>query len=205
MPKRGFSLRAFISLFMFLDFIFIALTGIILYIAPPGRISYWINWKLAGIDKTGLQTVHTVFAFLFIIAGIFHVYYNWTVFWNYIISKARGTLNRKFEMLVSVIITFTVLAGSIAAIPPFSTIMKWGDILKDSWHSEAEEPPIPHAELMNVQEIAEKTGISVETATTRLRTAGIKIMGAEQRIAGIAKKNDMSARKVFMVITGQEQ
>lgn len=205
MPKSGFSLRAFISLFMFLDFIFIALTGIILYIAPPGRIAYWVNWKLAGIDKTGLQTVHTVFAFFFIIATIFHIYYNWTVFCNYIISKARGTLNRKVEILVSVTITLIVLIGSIAAIPPFSTIMKWGDILKDSWHSEAEKPPIPHAELMNVQEISEKTGVPLETAMTRLTAAGIKIKRAEQRIAGIAKKNDMSARKVFMVIMGKEQ
>ncbi|HMB20860.1 MAG TPA: DUF4405 domain-containing protein [Spirochaetota bacterium] len=205
MPKRGFSFRAFISLFMFLDFIFIALTGIILYIAPPGRIAYWINWKLAGIDKTGLQTVHTVFALLFIIATVFHVYYNWAVFWNYIISKARSVLNRKAEMLVSITITLIVLIGSIAAIPPFSTIMEWGDILKDSWHSEAEEPPIPHAELMNVQEIADKTGVPLETAITRLRTAGIKIKRTGQRIAGIAKKNNISARKVFMIITGKEQ
>lgn len=203
MKNKPFSFRAFISLFMFLDFIFIALTGILLYVAPPGRIAYWINWKLAGIDKTGLQTIHTVFAFLLVIAGILHIYYNWNVFWNYIISRAQKALNRRAEMILSIAITVIILIGSIAATPPFSTIMEWGDVLKNSWHSAAEEPPIPHAELMNIREISEKTGVPLDTAMSRLREAGIKVKGSQQRIAGIAKKNDMSARKVFQIITGK--
>jgi len=196
-------MRAFISIFMFLDFILLTISGIILYMAPHGRIAHWIHWEIAGIDKTGLETIHTIFAFLFIISTVLHIYYNWNVFWNYIISRARKTLNRRAEIIVSIVISLIVLAGSIAAIPPFSTIMEWGDTLKDSWHSEAEEPPIPHAELMNINEIADRTGVPIDTAMARLREAGIKVNRPHQRIGGIAKMNDISAREVFMVITGK--
>jgi len=205
MKNKPFSIRAFISLFMFPGFIVLFISGIILYMAPHGRIAHWIHWDVAGIDKAGLETIHTMFALLFVIAGIFHIYYNWRVFWNYIISGTQKALNRRAEMLLSIAITVIILIGSIAAIPPFSTIMEYGDILKNSWHSEAEEPPIPHAELMNIQEISEKTGVPVDTAMARLREAGIRANRPHQRIGGIAKKNDMSARKVFLVITGKEQ
>ena len=67
-PAR-FQWRAFVTLFVTLSFLLIAASGIVLYVAPPGRVAHWSVWTLGGLDKEGWQAVHTVFAFLFVLAG----------------------------------------------------------------------------------------------------------------------------------------
>jgi hypothetical protein len=46
--KRG--LASFLTLF---GFLIMALTGLILYIMPAGRVAYWIHWEMIGLSKTG--------------------------------------------------------------------------------------------------------------------------------------------------------
>jgi hypothetical protein len=43
MVKKKINWRSFTSIYMGFSFILMALTGIVLYIAPPGRVAYWSN------------------------------------------------------------------------------------------------------------------------------------------------------------------
>lgn len=72
--KKKFSWKSFISFGLFFYFFVIFFSGIILYIAPPGRIANWTNWELIGLTKSQWQTMHTNFSYLFAILSIFHLF-----------------------------------------------------------------------------------------------------------------------------------
>ena len=68
--KKPFKLRAFISVYMTITSILIAISGIILYIAPPGRIAHWSYWSMLGLTKDEWQGIHIIFTFILVVAGI---------------------------------------------------------------------------------------------------------------------------------------
>ena len=99
--KKRFSWRGWTTFVVTISFIVDTLSGIILYIAPPGRVANWSNWKIWGLSKGEWGAIHTIFGYvLLIIVGI-HLYYNWKMFWNFVWSKIRKALNLKWEMALS--------------------------------------------------------------------------------------------------------
>jgi hypothetical protein len=44
-------IRRIISLTMFLCFIAMAYTGIMLFLCPQGKVAYWTGWRLLGFSK----------------------------------------------------------------------------------------------------------------------------------------------------------
>ncbi len=99
-PAR-FHWRAFVTLFVILSYVLLATSGIVLYVAPPGRVAHWSLWTLARLDKEAWQAVHTVFAFLFVLAGAFHLYLNWRIFWSYLRSKLTAGVRMKRELALA--------------------------------------------------------------------------------------------------------
>ena len=83
------SFRRFISLTISFSFLVMSYTGIILFLAPKGRVANWNNWELLGLDKTHYTHLHVTFMVLFLFGMIFHIYFNWSSLINYLKSKAR--------------------------------------------------------------------------------------------------------------------
>lgn len=46
-------IRKIASLTAFLAFIFMVLTSMILYVVPPGRVAFWVDWRLWGLTHKG--------------------------------------------------------------------------------------------------------------------------------------------------------
>jgi len=205
--KNKFSWKAFISIGLFYSFIIIFLTGIVLYFAPAGRVSNWINWKFIGITKENWQAIHTIFAFSFAILSIFHLFtINWRTFWNYLKSKSSTGLNKKKEFYLSTILTVLVFFGVIYTIPPFSSIMDFGGYLKESWESTETAPPIPHAELLTLNELAEKLdSTSINKITNKLEANKIKFDGPNQTLSEIGLMNSMPPIDIYNIITTKSQ
>ena len=206
MAEKKFNYRAFTSLVLFLIFIIITITGIILYTVPPGRIAHWNHWTLWKIDKDGWQRIHTVFTFLFIIFSLVHlILYNWKTFTRYISGKKEEKRSIGKEVYASLGITLLLLAVTVAGTPPFTTLMQGGESIKNSWYGPESEPPIPHAELFTIDELCQRLGIDPEKARSNLKAAKIKIKSRKQRLGGIARKNKKSARAIFMIISNTEK
>jgi hypothetical protein len=72
--KNKFSWKAFISFGLTYSFIIIIVSGVMLYMSPPGRYAHWVNWKILGFTKEGWQAIHTVFSYTFVILSIFHLF-----------------------------------------------------------------------------------------------------------------------------------
>lgn len=190
--------RGFTSFMVTFSFLLLTVTGLVLFVVPPGRVANWHNWTLLGFTKDAWQTVHTVFAFIFVVFGLIHLFvYNWKVFLGYVRRKKEGVLNLKKELAFSTALTLLVAAGSFGELPPFSTIMKAGEGIKNSWYTKEQEPPIPHAELFRLTELADKLKLDIEDITRILEENNIQFKSPKQRLGGIARKNKMSAKEIF--------
>lgn len=202
--KKKFSWRAFISFGLTYAIIIVLLSGIMLYVSPPGRYAHWVNWTLWGFSKEGWQAIHTVFSLGFVILSIFHLLsVNWTVFVSYIKSKTGRGFNKKYELIISTLLVLVFFFGTIYSVPPFKSVMDLGEHFTASWEKAEERAPVPHAELLTLTELAEQLEIeSVDEITRKLDSHSIKYENVHtQTLQEIGSDNDLTPAEVFKIIS----
>ncbi len=205
--KKKFSWRAFVTFGLFFSFIIMTVSGVILYIAPAGRIAHWSDWTLWGLTKEGWQSMHTNFSLFFLILGIFHLFsINWKTFLGHIRSRITRQLNRKREMLLSTLLSLFIFVGVIYNIPPFKTIMDWGEQFTESWEDEESDPPLPHAELYTLTQFAQEIlETSPDSAMSRLQGAGLTVDSQGQTVRDIATANGLSPSEVYRIFGSSDE
>jgi len=199
-PSRWFHWRVFVSFYVVLSFLTLAVSGLVLYIAPPGRVANWSIWTLGALSKAQWQAVHTIFSFMFIVAAGFHLYFNWKVLMAYLRSKLVEGLRMKWELAGASAAAILLLAFSIAGLPPFSTVMAFGEGVKNSWSTSATEPPLPHAELLSVEKLAESVKIPAETIVANLARNGIPVESRDVTMGQLAERHNLSPQQVYQKI-----
>ncbi len=205
--KKKFSWRAFISLGLTYSFIIIFLTGIVLYLSPAGRIAHWVNWRFAGFLKEEWQAIHINFSLLFVILSIFHLFtVNWKTFWSYLKNKTSKGLNKKREFLISTFLTIAIFFAVIFSIPPFSTVVDFGEYLTNSWENVESDPPIPHAELLSLVDLTSQLeNMSIEKIEAILKTNKIKYENVNQTLSEIAHQNNITPNELYEIIIKKPQ
>ena len=79
------------------------------------------------------------------LAGAFHLWFNWRAFWFYVRSKlTEGLLSRR-ELALATAAVVAVVGLTLADLPPFGSLVDLGDRAKESWSAGGGEPPVPHA------------------------------------------------------------
>ncbi len=199
MSSKKFSWRGFISFGLTYVFIILLLTGVILYIAPAGRVAHWVNWEFLGLQKENWQALHTLFSLLFIILSVLHLFYiNWKVFISYLKSHAKSGLNKKKELVLSTLLILVFLFGTLYAIPPFRTIMDWGEKLTESWEEKSGNPPVPHAEAYTIQQLSEDIlKIPVSEIIRILNDNGYQVADDQQTLQEIGEEYEVPPIEIF--------
>ena len=102
-------LRPYTSMTMMVSMLFIAITGVILYIAPQGPGSRY--WELLGLTKHEYKDVHLFLGILAICLGLLHGIINMRSINNYCKKKVALYKNPLLcaSMVVSIIIVFALL------------------------------------------------------------------------------------------------
>jgi hypothetical protein len=200
-----FNTKAFISFLTVFIWMLLLFTGIVLYFSPPGRVAHWVDWRFLGLLKEEWQAIHTVFAFIFIIIGALHLYYNWVVFWSYLKSKVAGGIKMRRELIWSSCLVMITLLLILLKIPPFQTVMDFGEFLSNSWSNEQTEPPVPHAELLTLSEYADKTDKDLLELTKSLTHLKIQPLDTSMTIEEIAKKNELSPQELIAKLSPTHQ
>ena len=200
MKKIKFKFRAFTALIVLWSFIIENVTGIVLYIVPPGRIAHWTNWKLWGFTKEQWGALHTIFGYLFLIFAVIHIYYNWKAIMNYIKQKIKAGLRMRVELGISLVLIILVFVATAISLPPFSTVMDFGTKMKNSWEESRQEPFIPHAESMNIEEFTKQIGMPMERAEKILKNNGIIVRDTSSTIQDIAKDNNTSPVALYEIL-----
>jgi hypothetical protein len=201
--KNAFYWRAFVTFYVILSFVIIAVSGLVLFISPPGRVANWSQWTFGALQKADWQAVHTVFTLLFLGAIALHLYFNWRVILNYLRRKVGEGLHRGKEMGLALAVGAAVLVLTIVGFPPFSTVMTFGEQVKNSWSDPATEPPVPHAELWTVTKFAETNKMTVDQAMDNLRQAGMTAPGTDVTLQSLATVYKVTPRQVYLKALGQ--
>jgi hypothetical protein len=195
--QQPFYWRAFVTFYVVVSFLIIVTSGVVLYVAPPGRVANWSRWALFGLDKASWQAVHTIFTFLFVGAVAFHVYFNWRVILTYVKTRLDEGIRRGRELALSSAAVLAIFVLTVAGLPPFATVMSVGEIFKNSWTTSASEPPVPHAELWTLSKLADTTKIPLEQALANLKQAGMTPASPEVTLAALAEQYKMTPLQVY--------
>jgi len=111
--KKSFSWRVFISFGLFIALLMMLVSGVILYISPPGRVANWTDWRMIGLTKRGWQNQHIIFGFSFLILSLFHLFFiNWKAFLSYLKSKTSEGLKSPGELLTIIMLSFLFVIGT---------------------------------------------------------------------------------------------
>lgn len=133
--NKTFSWRAFISFGLFISFIMILASGVILYVGPSGKGTPGVVWEIIGLTKQGWQKQHIIFGFAFSILSLFHLSaMNWKTFFSYMKAKATAGINRPVELTVIVVLSLIFGIGTHFDIKPFSSVLDFGKSISKSWN-----------------------------------------------------------------------
>jgi len=195
-------LRKITSLTALLSFVFLLGTSIILYIVPQGRVAYWADWSLLGLDKTQWGDIHINMGLLFLISIGLHIYFNWNAILAYLKDKARRLTIWTPEFNVAFGLTGLMLVGTLATVPPFNWPQVFNAHLKDAAAARYGEPPYGHAELSRLDHFTHKTGLSLPEAVAALNAGGIRFDSDQETLQAIARQNGRSPQEIYRIMQG---
>ena len=194
------SLKKTTSLTVFLSFILLIITSIILYITPQGKIAYWTNWSCWGIGKEEWGALHTNLGLLFIISGIVHTVINWKVLVNYLKNRSKKLKVFTLDFNISMVITLTVTLLTLFGLPPLNVIQTFNDSLKVAAAKKYGNPPYGHAEESTLKSFCQRTGLDLNNSTKKLNEAAIQFDSPQSTIGEIAKANQITPKQVYDAI-----
>lgn len=189
--------RKITSLTLLLSFALLILTSLVLFVVPEGRVAYWSDWHWLGLSKTQWGDIHTNSGFLFLLTGLVHLFYNWKPLLSYLKNRAKEVQLLSPGVLIALAINLVVVAGTLLQLPPFSSLLDFGQGFKIAAAQQYGEPPYGHAELSSLRLFAKRTGLDLETIKAALTKAGIRIADADQTILAIAKSNALTPKAVY--------
>lgn len=130
--RKG-TIRAFLSIASALAFIFLIISGIALFIAPPCSAANALNWRFLFIGKESWEAIHLSFAFSFLILAPLHLLYNWSTFTSYFRRKAEKADKLSRPLLLALAAALALLLMSALGIPPVSWLHEAHEKIKFSW------------------------------------------------------------------------
>jgi len=128
-----FRWRAYVSLFLFFAGALLAFSGVILYIAPSGRIAKTIEWRPLWLDKDQWETLHTILGFVVLLFSYLHIKYNWRPILSYLRRKLGDIVKLRKELVLATLTTLLLVIGSVYNLPPVKQIMDFGESFNDFW------------------------------------------------------------------------
>ena len=186
---------------LFVAFLVCVVSGFVLFISPPGRVANWTSWEVMGFGKHEWSALHTVFVTIFLVAGIFHLFYfNWKLFWSYIQQKTVGGFHYKREFLFALAFSAIFLIGTTAKVSPIISIVDLSEYITNSWEHKEDRPPVAHAEMLTVKEFAETINQPLDNVISRLKENGYTPTDSDQTIESLADKYNISPNKISILV-----
>jgi len=169
-------------------------------------VAYWTKWNFLGLEKDQWGNIHLFAGLLFLVAGGFHLYYNWKLLIKYLSAKIETGLRYKRELTISVLIFFWITASGVWGLPPLVYLADLSEAIKGAWVTSAElEPPFGHAERVSLKTFCKKQGIPLDQAMVELREAGFKVNNPDTTLGDIADSQGSSGMGVYAVIQKLEK
>lgn len=193
-------MKKIVSLLMLWSMLIMTYTGIMLFIAPEGRVAYWVNWTMLGMSKSQFGNMHVSFMILFIIVTGFHIYFNWKPMISYMKTKVKDFVFFTKPNMIALAISIVFIIGTLFTIPPFSTLFAFEKSIKHYWADTLGKPPYGHAELSSLKTFCRRTGYELENVLKVLKENGIKVQSPKDNLKKIGEQNNITPAKIYDVI-----
>lgn len=152
--NNKFNWQSFISIALLFAFVFMLISGIVLYIAPEGSLSRWIGWDILNLTKKQWEHQHTIFSYLFILFSVLHIFkINWGLLISYFLFDKKRFIFFK-EIIIAFVIVMFVFVGTLFNWKPFSSVINWGNSISDNYGVGVEYPNVSDAEKLSLEKFA---------------------------------------------------
>lgn len=152
--NNKFNWQSFISIALLFAFIFMLISGIVLYIAPEGSLSRWIGWNILNLTKKQWEHQHTIFSYLFILFSLLHIFkINWGLLISYFQFEKKHFTYIK-EIIIALVIVLFVFIGTLFNWKPFSSVINWGSNISDNYGLGVDYPNVSDAEKLSLDNFA---------------------------------------------------
>lgn len=196
----SFSLRKTVSLTLGFSFTVMTVTGLVLFVTPKGKVAYWSDWMLFGLSKDAWSHLHITSMVLMLVAGIWHIYYNWGPIVGYLKNRARKVTLFKPEFLAAAVLNILFVAGTLYGIPPFQTLIDLNDNVKQYWERTEGSPPYGHAESSSLKAYSRFIGQDADAAMARLQSRGITVGSVDETIESIARSSNTTPQAIDAIL-----
>ncbi len=167
---------------------------------PEGRISNWAVWKFWGLTKHDWSAQHTTVGFLFLFAGIVHIYLNWKPIMNYMKNKAKQFRLFSGASTVGFVLTLIFVVATYYHVPPIITIVDFSEQIKEGAASKYGDPPYGQAQSSSLQGFASRMGLDLQKSIALLEAAGIQVTDEKEMLQDIAKRSGNTPQQVYDII-----
>lgn len=127
-----FRLRAFTSLTLAAAFSVVAISGLVLYIAPACGVARRLGWTVCGLAKDTWSDLHVTVALLFVVVCLVHALSNLRPLVYLRRRVGSGWVLRR-ELGTAVLVIAVVLLGTVLSVPPFSAVAGLSERCKSAW------------------------------------------------------------------------
>jgi hypothetical protein len=200
MQNNKIVIKKVVSLTLGFSFLVMSVTGLFLYIIPKGRVSHWADWKMLGLNKGQYIDLHITSMVLFMVVGVWHIYYNWKPIVSYLKNSTKKVTFFKKEFLIALVLNILFVGGTLVNIQPFQGILDFGHYAKNYWQKEYGFPPYGKAEASSLKSFSKRINVNLEDAMSQLKSKGIKVESSAQTILEISRSNSVSPKFIYDTI-----
>ncbi|WP_293169647.1 DUF4405 domain-containing protein [Oceanithermus sp.] len=231
-PERkryAFQWRAFVALLLFGVTLWLLVSGLVLYVAPSGRVAKTVEWRFLWLDKDQWEALHTMTGFAFLALFYYHVVYNWRSILAYMRRKAKQAVQIRREFVWASLITALMLVGSVYNLAPVRAVMDFGETMNDFWEwwgtrqgyyvvgedeAHVEEEASGETEetttivktgygKLTVQDLAEQEGVELDVALSRL--AGYDVTAApDDNLLTLSGRSGYTPGELAAIVRGED-
>jgi len=201
--KKRFNMRVLTSLTVTLGFLCLAFSGIVLYFSPKGRVANWTGWTMFGLEKEEWGGVHTILAIMFVLASALHIYFNWRPLLRYFTDAIAKGMRNRLELAAAALITLVFFTGALMGVPPFGTVLDWGEDIKDYWERTSGPLPYPHAEESTLAEFAKNMGVAPDELAKQLAAKGFEAPDLSMTVKDFVRTHKVTPNEVLGAIPTQ--
>jgi hypothetical protein len=181
------------------SFIYLAFSGIVMYFTPAGRIAYWADWRIFGMNKTMYNQTHITISMLFLVLMVLHLWLNWKPLLSYMKNRSGRLVIFTKETILGFILAVLVVWGTLALVPPFGNILFALDDIKEDYEYSLGNPPYPHAELTTMAAFIKRMKFDEAKAVEILNAEGIKY-SMEENLKTIANNNNTDPAHIYALL-----
>lgn len=200
--QRPFQWRAFVSVLTTFVFVMLCVTGVALFLTPPGRVANWTGWELAGLSKHQWTDLHNLAGLVFFIIAVVHIILNWRPLLGYFKSRMPRKLAIRREWALALLLSAGVVLGTLWGIAPISSFLAWRESIKLGWEQPGEQAPIPHAELLTLRELADQVeGLDLAQILANLEAKQIPVDSPDLTLGDLAASRGITPNALFHLAT----